>query len=49
LLALFIVYPLRFTGRLRTATVTNAVVTVLLALGLGALWEIAEHLCKPLG
>lgn len=43
LLAFLAVYALRFTGRLRTSTVTNALVILLLALGVGALWEIAEY------
>ena len=43
LLAFLIVYALRFTGRLQTSSVANAVVILLLALGIGALWEIAEY------
>lgn len=43
LLAFLIVYALRFTGRLRTSAVTNAIVILLVALGVGALWEIAEY------
>ncbi len=43
-LAFLIVYALRFTGRLRTSSVTNAVVITLLALGVGAFWEIIEYL-----
>jgi hypothetical protein len=43
LLAFLVVYALRFTGRLQTSTVTNAVVILLLALGVGALWEIAAY------
>lgn len=42
-LAFLMVYALRFTGRLKTSAVTNAVVILLLALGVGALWEIAEY------
>lgn len=43
LLAFAIVYALRMTGRLRTSAATDAVVILLLALGVGALWEIAEY------
>lgn len=43
LLAFLVVYALRFTGRLRTSAVVNGVVIVLLALGVGALWEILEY------
>lgn len=43
LLAFFCVYALRFTGRVRLSTLTSAMVILLLALGLGALWEIAEY------
>ncbi|MBK7583251.1 MAG: hypothetical protein IPI67_24040 [Myxococcales bacterium] len=43
LLAFLIVYALHFTGRLQISSVANAVVILLLALGMGALWEIAEY------
>lgn len=42
-LAFLVVYGLRFTGRLRTSPVVNGVVIVLMALGIGALWEILEY------
>lgn len=43
LLAFLIVYALQLTGRLSTSAVANAVAIVLLALGVGALWEIVEY------
>lgn len=43
LLAFLIVYALQFTGRLRTSAVVNGLVILLLSLGIGALWEIAEY------
>jgi phosphoglycerol transferase MdoB-like AlkP superfamily enzyme len=43
-LAFLIVYALRFTGRLQTSSLTNGVVILLLALGVGAFWEITEYL-----
>lgn len=43
ILAFLVVYALRFTGRLRTSVAVNGFVIVLLALGVGALWEIAEY------
>lgn len=43
LLAFLIVYALQFTGRLRTSTVVNGLVILLLSLGIGAVWEIAEY------
>lgn len=43
ILAFLIVYALQLTGRLRTSAVANAFAIVLLALGVGALWEIAEY------
>lgn len=44
IVAFLIVYALRLTGRLRTSTLVDALVILLLALGIGALWEIAEYL-----
>lgn len=43
LMAFLIVYALRFTGRLRTSAVVDGLVILLLALGIGAAWEIAEY------
>ena len=43
LLAFLIVYALQFTGRLRTSAVVNGLVILLLSLGIGAVWEIAEY------
>lgn len=43
LLAFLIVYALRFTGRLRTSALVDGTVILLLALGIGAAWEIAEY------
>ena len=43
LAAFLIVYALRFTGRLRTSAVVDGFVIVLLAVGIGGLWEIAEY------
>lgn len=43
LLAFLCVYALRFTGRLQAASTASAIIIVLLALGVGALWEIAEY------
>ncbi len=43
LAAFLIVYALRFTGRLRTSAIVDGFVIVLLAIGLGGLWEIAEY------
>ncbi len=43
LLGFLIIYSLRFTGRLRTSAVVNALVILLLSLGIGAVWEIAEY------
>lgn len=42
-LAFLVIYALRFTGRLRTSIAVNGLVIVLLALGVGALWEIIEY------
>jgi hypothetical protein len=42
-LAFLIVYGLRFTGRLKISSTVTAACIVLLALGIGALWEIAEY------
>jgi hypothetical protein len=44
IVAFLIVYALRLTGRLRTSAVTDGLVILLFALGIGALWEIAEYL-----
>jgi hypothetical protein len=43
LLAFLIVYALQFTGRLRTSAVVNGLIILLLSLGIGAVWEIAEY------
>lgn len=43
LLAFLIVYALQFTGRLRTSAIVNGLVILLLSLGIGAVWEIAEY------
>jgi hypothetical protein len=43
LLAFLIIYALQFTGRLRTSTIVNALIILLLSLGIGAGWEIAEY------
>lgn len=43
LLAFLIVYSLQFTGRLRTSAVVNGLIILLLSLGIGAVWEIAEY------
>lgn len=43
IVAFLFVYALRFTGRLRTSVGVDALVILLLALGIGALWEIAEY------
>jgi hypothetical protein len=43
LVAFLVVYALRFTGRLRTSPGVDALVILLLSLGIGGLWEIAEY------
>ena len=43
LLAFLIIYALQFTGRLRTSAIVNVLIIVLLSLGIGAVWEIAEY------
>jgi len=43
LVAFLIVYALRFTGRLRTSAFVEVFVILLLSLGIGGLWEIAEY------
>ena len=48
LLAFLIVYSLQFTGRLRTSAFVNGLVILLLSLGIGAIWEIAEYVADLL-
>lgn len=43
ILAFLVVYALHLTGRLRTSAAVDVAVIVLLALGIGAFWEIAEY------
>lgn len=43
LLAFLIVYALQYTGRLRASTFVYSLIILLLALGIGAVWEIAEY------
>ena len=43
IVAFLFVYALHVTGRLRTSVGVDGLVILLLALGIGALWEIAEY------
>ncbi len=43
-LAFLIVYTLHITGRLRSSLLVNMILVTLIALGIGAFWEILEYI-----